>query len=165
MPTCHAHACWSTILSHSYLTHHLHDHTALYMHTSLTCTLASPQLRTLPCILRSHSDIHAWPLTYANSSQDSHQFISQLITCITSHNTLSLDLQLMPNSLYTPMCTHLFQILLCMILDSCWLAWRFISIHLLSHIYCLVTHIDSSLNSSRSISILRMALIQKYNAS
>ena len=158
MPTCHAHVCWSTMLSHSYLTHHLHDHTALYMHTSLTCTLASPQLCTLPCILRSHSDIHAWPLSYANSSQDSHQFISQLIIHITTHNTLSLNLWLMTNSSYTLMYTHLFQILLCMILDSCWLTSRLILIYLLSHIYCFATHINSSLNSSRSISILRMVL-------
>ena len=50
VPTYHAHACQPTTLSHSYLTHHLYDHMALYVHTSLTHTLASPQLHTLPCV-------------------------------------------------------------------------------------------------------------------
>ena len=157
--THHAYACQSAMLSHSYLTHHLYDHMALYMHTSLMHTLASPQLHTLLCVLRSHSKIHAWPLTHANSSQDSHQFISGPVTHIATHNTSSLNLWLMPNSSYTLICTHLFQILLCMILNSCWLTSRFIPIYLSSHIYHFTTHIDSSLNLSRSISILRMALM------
>ena len=77
-----------------------------------------------------------------------------------THNTSSLNLWLMLNSSYTLMCTHLFQILLCMILNSCWLASRFIPIYLSSHIYRFMTYINSSLNSSRSISILRMALMR-----
>ena len=132
MPTCHAYAYWSAMLSDSCLTHHLHVHTASDTHTSLMHTLASPLLHTLLCVLRSHSDIHAWPLTHADSSQDSHQFIFWLITCITTHNDSSPDLQLMLNSSYSLMCTHLFQILLCMILDSCWLTSGFIPIYLLT---------------------------------
>ena len=86
-PTRHAYACWPAMLSHSYLTHHLYDHMTLYMHISLTCTLASPQLHTLPCVLTSHSNNRTWLLTHNNLSQDSHQFISWLVTlCLSTYD-------------------------------------------------------------------------------
>ena len=104
MPTCHAHACRPTMLLHSYLTHHLYDHMASYMLTSLTHTLASPQLRTLPCVLRPHPDILAWSLTHADSSLDLWLMPNRLVHShvYSSHLDLAAhDLQLMPDCLKT----------------------------------------------------------------
>ena len=78
VPTCQAHTCRLAMLLHSYLTHHLYNHTASYTHMSLTCTSASPQLCTLPHVLRPHPDILTRSLTHANSSKHSYQVISRL---------------------------------------------------------------------------------------
>ena len=72
----------------------LWSYSLIHMRTSLMHTLASPQLHTPPHVLTSHSNNHTWLLAHVNLSQDSHQFISQLIIRIATHNTLSLNLWL-----------------------------------------------------------------------